>query len=48
MNMFDMGAYGAFVWPAYAASVAGLGGLIVWTMRAYRRARTRLAELEKP
>jgi heme exporter protein CcmD len=48
MSMFDMGAYGAFVWPAYAVSVIGLGAVVIWTLRAYARARTRLAALEKP
>ena len=48
MSMFDMGAYSAFVWPAYAVSAIGLGAVVIWTLRAYASARTRLAALEKP
>ncbi len=48
MSVFDMGAYGAYVWPAYAASAIGLGAAVIWTLRAYARARTRLNALEKP
>ena len=42
-----MGGYAAFVWPAYAVSILLLGGAAVLTVRAYRRARARLAALEK-
>lgn len=38
-NFLAMGGYAAFVWPAYAVSAAGLGGLIVWTLVSYARAR---------
>ena len=48
MSIFDMGAYGAFVWPAYAASAIGLGAAVIWTLRAYGSAKARLAALEKP
>jgi heme exporter protein CcmD len=48
MSIFDMGAYGAFVWPAYAVSAIGLGAAVIWTLRAYASARARLAALEKP
>ncbi len=48
MSMFDMGAYGAYVWPAYAVSAIGLAGAVIWTLRAYARARARLVALEKP
>jgi len=46
-GMLDMGGYAAFVWPAYAVSILLLGGAAVLTVRAYRRARARLAALEK-
>jgi heme exporter protein CcmD len=44
---FDMGAYGAYIWPAYAVSALALVGATVWTVTAWRRAKTKLAELEK-
>jgi len=48
ISVFDMGAYAAFVWPAYGVSVLLLGGAVGLTLRAYARARARLAALEKP
>jgi heme exporter protein D len=42
---FAMGGYAAFIWPAYAATLVGLGGAIVLTWRAYRAAERRLAAL---
>jgi heme exporter protein D len=44
---FDMGPYGAYIWPAYAISALALGGLTVWTVAAWRRAKAKLAALEK-
>ena len=46
-HFFAMGGYAAFVWPAYGASALGIGGITITTLRAYRRARRRLAELER-
>jgi heme exporter protein D len=46
--LLDMGGYGAFVWPAYGVTALGLGFAIAVTLRAYRRAKARLAVLEKP
>jgi len=46
--MLDMGKYAPFVWPAYGVSVVGLAMAIVLTLSAYRRAKARLAALEKP
>ena len=40
-----MGGYAAFVWPAYAVSVLGLGGMIAWTLVSYARARARAEDL---
>lgn len=44
--LLDMGGYGAFVWPAYGVTVAGLLAAVLLTWRAYRRAKARLAMLE--
>jgi heme exporter protein D len=46
-SLLNMGGYAAFVWPAYAVSVLGLGAAVAFTLRAYTRARARLAALEK-
>ncbi len=43
-----MGGYAAYVWSAYGVSVVLLGGAVIATLRAYARARARLALLEKP
>jgi heme exporter protein CcmD len=43
---FDMGPYGAYIWPAYAISALALGGFTVWTVAAWRSARAKLAALE--
>jgi heme exporter protein D len=45
-HFLAMGGYAAFVWPAYAASVLGVGGMIALTLREYGRAKRRLAEIE--
>jgi heme exporter protein D len=47
-DFWNMGGYAAFVWPAYAVSLLGLGGATLWTWVAWRRARAKLAMLEKP
>lgn len=44
---FEMGAYGVYIWPAYAISALALGGLTLWAVIAWRRAKARLAALEK-
>jgi heme exporter protein CcmD len=38
-----MGGYAAFVWPAYAISVAAIAGLVATTLRAYARAKSMIA-----
>ena len=43
---FDMGQYGAYIWPAYAISALALAGLTAWTVAAWRRAKAKLAALE--
>jgi heme exporter protein D len=45
-HFFAMGGYAAFVWPAYAVSILGIGASILLTWREYRHARDRLAEIE--
>ncbi len=44
---FDMGAYGVYIWPAYGVSAVAIIGAIVWTLMAWRRAKAKLAVLEK-
>jgi heme exporter protein D len=46
MSFWAMGGYAAFVWPAYAVSALGLGGALIWTLRAYAAARARVKQLE--
>jgi len=36
---FDMGGYAAFVWPAYAVTLAVIVLNIVWARRALARSR---------
>jgi len=44
---FDMGTYGAYIWPAYGVSALALACVTIWTVVAWRRAKARLAALEK-
>ena len=44
---FDMGAYGVYIWPAYGVSALVILGAIVWTLASWRRAKEKLAALEK-
>jgi heme exporter protein CcmD len=43
----ELGAYAAFIWPAYGISALLLGGFTVWTIARWRAARAKLAALEK-
>jgi heme exporter protein CcmD len=36
---FDMGGYAAFVWPAYAVTLAVVVLNVIWAYRALARAR---------
>jgi len=45
-EFLSQGGYGAYVWPAYAISLAALGAAVALTLAAYRRAKRRLARLE--
>jgi heme exporter protein D len=47
-ELLNMGGYAAFVWPAYGVSALGLGVAIIFTLRGYARAKSRLDALEKP
>jgi len=44
---FDMGAYSVYIWPAYAVSALVLIGATLWTVLGWRRAKAKLASLEK-
>jgi heme exporter protein CcmD len=44
---FDLGPYASYIWPAYAVSALGLGIATLWTLLAWRRAKARLAALER-
>jgi heme exporter protein CcmD len=43
---FDMGSYSVYIWPAYGVSALALVGVTLWTLRAWGRAKARLAALE--
>jgi heme exporter protein CcmD len=45
-QVFDLGPYSGFIWPAYGISVLMLGGAAAWTLAAWRGAKRRLAALE--
>ena len=45
-EFFHMGGYAAYVWPAYGAAAAVLGGLLGESLARLRRAERRLAALE--
>jgi heme exporter protein D len=42
-----MGGYAAFVWPAYAVTAVVLTGLVVQSLRRYRRVRRELEALQR-
>jgi heme exporter protein CcmD len=43
---FDMGGYGAFIWPSYAATVLVLGLTIAFSVSAHARAKAEIRRLE--
>tara|TARA_B100000530_G_scaffold92193_1_gene56414 strand:+ start:1003 stop:1182 length:180 start_codon:yes stop_codon:yes gene_type:complete len=43
-DFFDMGGYGAFIWPAYLVTFIILGGILVQSVITMRR-RERLADV---
>ena len=44
---FDMGPYGAYIWPAYGISALALIAVTLWSIAAWRRAKAKLSRLEK-
>jgi heme exporter protein D len=46
-RFFAMGGYAAFVWPAFAITILALGGAVVQTLHAYRRAKAVLDSIER-
>jgi len=42
----DMGGYGAFVWPSYAASAIVLVLAVVFSVSAHKRAQAEIRRLE--
>jgi heme exporter protein D len=46
-HFFAMGGYGAFIWPAYGASLIGLLAIAWQSWAAWRAAKKRLAALEE-
>jgi heme exporter protein D len=45
-SFWAMGGYAAYVWPAYAVTVLGLGALLVGALRGLRQAERELTILE--
>ncbi|MBE11092.1 MAG: heme exporter protein CcmD [Rhodospirillaceae bacterium] len=43
-DFFDMGGYGAFIWPAYLVTFIILGGILAQSVVTMRR-RERLADV---
>jgi heme exporter protein D len=42
-----MGGYAPYVWPAYGAALLVLGGLLAWSLGAYRRRQRELERLQR-
>ncbi len=47
MQFLAMGGYAAYVWPAYGLTVIVLGGLLAWSLGAYRRRQRELERLQR-
>lgn len=45
MHFLTMGGYAAYVWPAYGITFIGIASALLLTVRAYRRAKSRVAAL---
>jgi heme exporter protein CcmD len=45
VTWLDMGGYAIFVWPAYGIAAAALGLLAILSVRRYRMAQRRLAQI---
>lgn len=46
-TFFQMGGYGAYVWPAFGVTVVLMGGLFVWSRHALRSDRRTLDLLQQ-
>ena len=44
---FDLGPYGAYIWPAYAISALALVGITLWSVMGWLRAKAALAKLDR-
>ena len=45
-EVFDMGEYGLYIWPAWGFAVLVLAGLVIASVRVMRGRERELAELE--
>ena len=45
-EVFSMGEYGMYIWPAWGFAVVILGGLVITSVRVMRARERELAELE--
>lgn len=45
--MLDLGPHAIFIWLSYAATAAGVAGLLFWVWSDERSQRQRLADLER-
>jgi heme exporter protein D len=45
-EFFAMGGYGAYVWPAYLASILTLAAAIIMSLRGHAKARENVRRLE--
>ena len=44
---FVWGKYGAYVWPAYGVTLAGILAAVLLVWRSYRHAKARVAKLDQ-
>ena len=44
---FDLGPYGVYIWPAYIISAVALGGITLWAVIGWYKAKAVLAKLEQ-
>ena len=44
---FEMGMYSVYIWPAYGISALALIAVTLWSIASWRRAKAKLAGLEK-
>ena len=45
-EVFDIGEYGMYIWPAWGLALLMLGGLVIASVRVMRARERELAELE--